>query len=427
MKKTLVIKIPSPELQATTPIVWHAFGDSALLRSDTSALAELAAATRDVDAHETLVLVPGELVLLASVRIPSRQMRQIKQALPYMVEELIADNIEDVHLALPDFKPEEGAAMPVAVVRHHLLIDWLDQLYQNGIKPDWLCPDSLAVPWRMHSRSFFVSGERVMFRSERFSAQVFFKAQAAAYLQLLHRQFAADELGAVPRYSVASGAECAADARALQQAVAAEFGVDVEVAEYAEGGAEVLATEAVRQRDSLKGTGALINLLQGGYAVQRQDGGAQWLRTVKFAAAALALYVGVTAASGVWYSRQARALEEQTFSFYRELFPQERRVVSPKKQMLAHLGGGAVKASPLPLLTKTALGLRSGISNNGAMLDELRYSQQQNDLQLQLRTPTLESLDKIKQQLSGVGLQVDIKSAAQRGQETLGRLHLRES
>lgn len=418
MNKTLVIKLPSAELNAATPVTWHIFGDSALLQSGTAALAELAQATRSsVDIGKTLVLVPGELVLLTSVRIPSRQMRQIKQALPYMVEELIADNIEDVHLALPDLRLEQNAAMPVAVVRHHLLINWLDQLYQHAIKPDWLCPDTLVVPWRLHSRSFFVAGERIIFRSEQFEAQVFFKTQTAAYLQLLRRQFAADELGAVPRYAVASGAESASDAQALQQVIAVEFGVDVDLAEYTESSDEVLATEALREHEGL------INLLQGGYAVQYQGGATQWLRTFKVVAAALVIYVGITAASGLWYTWRARTVEQQTFSLYRELFPQERRVVSPKKQMLAHLGGSVATSSPLPLLTKTALGLR----NNTLQLDELRYSQQHNDVQLQLRTPTLDMLDKIKQQLGGVGLQVDITSAAQRGQETIGRLHVRES
>lgn len=417
MKKTLILKIPSAELQATTPIIWHAFGDDALLQNGTTPLSELAGTTRSIDANETLVLVPGQLVLLASVRIPSKQMRQIKQALPYMVEELIADNIEDVHMALPNFKPDENAAMPVAVVRHHLLINWLDQLYQAGIKPDWMCPDALAVPWRLHSRSFFVHGDRVLLRSERFGSQVFFQAQSTAFLPLLRRQFTADELGAVPRYIVGCGAENAAEARALQQAIATEFDVEVDVVEYAENADEVIAAEALRERENL------INLLQGGYAVQRQDSGAHWLRVVKMVAAALVIYSGITAASGIWYRQQAHALEQQTFSLYHEMFPQERRVVSPKKQMLAHMSGGAVASSSLPLLTKTALGLR----NNTLQLDEMRYSQQHDDLQLQLRTPTLEALDKIKQQLSGVGLQVDITSAAQRGQETVGRLHVRES
>ncbi len=423
MSKTLVITLSVAELNAETPIVWHVFGDSTLLHRGSTALAQTADAVRPYfDGGETLVLVPGEWVLLAAVRIPSRQMRQIKQALPFMVEEIIADNIEDVHLALPPVKPEANAAMPVAVVRHHLLINWLDQLYQHGIKADAMYPDSLATPWRLHSRSFFVSGERVLMRGERLGAQVFPASQIAAYLPLLRRQFVADELGAVPRYVVASGADSADAARALQQAVAVEFGVEVELAEYAENGAEILATAALRARDES------INLLQGGYAVQRQGDGAQWLRTLKVAAAMLAIYVGVTGASGLWYSSRAKAVEQQTFAFYRELFPQERRVVSPKKQMLAHMGGATVSASPLPLLTKAALGMRASMSGDGAMqLDELRYNQKSDDLQVQLRAPTLESLDKIKQQLNGVGLKVDITSASQRGQDTVGRLHLRDS
>ncbi|HEY3700532.1 MAG TPA: type II secretion system protein GspL [Spongiibacteraceae bacterium] len=419
MKQHLVIKIPTADIDAATPIAWNVFdADADLQSSGQTPLEQLPDALRGIfNAGETLVLVPGELVLMTSVRIPSRQLRQIKQALPYMVEELIADNIEDVHLALPAIKPDDNSAMPVAVVRHHLLINWLDQLYQHGIKPDWLSPDSMATPWREHSRSFFVHGERIIFRSNRFSAQVFFRGQTAAYLQLLQRQFAADELGAVPRYLVNCGVESSTAARELQQLIQAELGVEVEAAEYTEIGDEVLASEALRERYEL------INLLQGGYAVQRQGDGRQWLRTAKVAAAALAVYVAVSAISGIWFSWRAEKIKEQTFSYYHELFPQERRVVSPKKQMQAHLRGSAVAVSPLPLLTKAALGLR----NNTMQLDELRYSQQHDDLQLQLRAPTLEALDRIKQQLSSVGLNVEIISAAQRGSETLGRIHLRES
>lgn len=419
MKPTLVIHISGADIGDDTPIAWHVFGAAGdLQHRGTHVFAALPEALSSVFAEgETLVLVPGELVLMSSVRIPSRQMRQIKQALPYMVEELIADNIEEVHLALPDVKPDDNAAMPVGVVRHSLLINWLDQLYQHRIKPDWLCPDSMAVPWREHSRSFFVAGERIIFRSERFSAQVFYRQQAAVYLQLLQRQFAADELGAVPRYVVSSGIEDASAARELQQLIETQLGVDVELSEYTETGAEVMATDAIRERESS------INLLQGGYAVQRKDSSAQWLRTLKIAAAVLAVYIGVSAVSGLWYAWRAEKLQDQSFALYHQLFPQERRVVSPKKQMQAHLHGGAAQVSPLPLLTKTALGLR----NNTMQLDELRYNQQQDDIQLQLRAPNMEALDQIKRQLSGIGLNVEIKSAAQRGEETLGRIHVRES
>lgn len=419
MNQFLVLQIAAATVDANAPIEWFVFDDDIKLRdSGTTLLAHLQTTLASVfSGGETLVLVPGELVLLTAVNIPSRQMRQIKQALPYMVEELIADNIEDVHMALPSAKLEADTALPVAVIGHHLLIDWLDQLYQHGIRPDWMCPDTLAVPWREHSRSFFVSGERVLYRDQRFSAQAFYAAQLDTYLELLKAQATTDEIGAVPRFQIAAGTDSVAVAAEVGAAVAAALQVEVNTTHYSETSSEVLASNALLHREDM------INLLQGGYAQQRKSDAGAWRRTAIAASIGLLLYVAISSASGLWFSWRAQQTEAQTISFYRELFPQERRVVSPRKQMQAHLGGSTNNAvSPLPLLAKTALGLR----NNNIQLDELRYSQQRSDLQLQLRAPTMEVLDKIKQQLDGVGLSVEINSASQRDKETLGRLSVRE-
>jgi general secretion pathway protein L len=419
MKQNLVLQISTAKLDANSSIKWFVFDTDAELRgSGETKLVQLQPTLTAVfSGGETLVLVPGELVLLTAVNIPSRQLRQIKQALPYMVEELIADNIEDVHLALPNIKPGDDQSMPVAVVGHHLLIDWLDQFYQYGIKPDWMCPDTLAVPWREHGRSFFVSGERVLYRDQRYSAQAFFLPQLDTYLGLLKTPASIDAIGALPRYQIAGGSDCTVAVNQLSEAVAAQLQIEVSTTNYTEPGSEVLASNALLHRDDL------INLLQGGYAVQRQGDAAAWRRTALVASIGLLVYCVISGASGMWFSWRADKVEAQTVAFYRELFPQERRVVSPKKQMQAHLRGpGLDSISPLSLLAKTALGLR----NNNIQVDELRYSQQRNDLQLQLRAPTMDVLDKIKQQLSGVGLSVEINSASQRGNETLGRLNVRE-
>lgn len=419
MKQFLVLQIAVATVDANTPIAWFVFDDDRkLLDNGNVLLSQLQATLTGIfSGGETLVLVPGELVLLTAVNIPSRQMRQIKQALPYMVEELIADNIEDVHMALPSAKPEADAALPVAVIGHHLLIDWLDQLYQHGIRPDWMCPDTLAVPWREHGRNFFVSGERVLYRDQRFSAQAFFTAQLDTYLGLLKAQAITDEIGAVPRFQISAGTDSVELATQVGAAIAAALQVEVSTTHYTETSGEVLASNALLHRDDM------INLLQGGYAQQRKSDAGAWRRTAVAASIGLLIYVAISGASGLWFSWQAKQTEARTISFYRELFPQERRVVSPRKQMQAHMRGpGSDVVSPLPLLAKTALGLR----NNNIQLDELRYSQQRSDLQLQLRAPTMDVLDKIKQQLDGVGLSVEINSASQRGNETLGRLSVRE-
>lgn len=419
MKQHLVIQLPGAELQDASVLFWCVFSGTAVQASGHTALAGLPEALAGVfEGGDTLVLVPGELVLLTAVHIPSRQQRQIKQALPYMVEELIADNIEDVHLALPPGRIADSDDIPVAVVRHQLLINWLDQLYQHGIRPDFLGPDSLAVPWREQGRSLFVERGRFVYRDGACSAQVLFRAQLPAFLELLPAQSDVGEIGVLPHYALHCGADSEADAAALATQIQARVGHEVAVSTYTETCSEVLAATALRQR------GEMINLLQGGYQVQQHQGGQKWWRVAAVAGLGLVLYGAIATASGLWFNWRAQQVERQTVQLYRELFPQERRVVSPRKQMLAHLRSQGVVAtgSPLPLLARTALGLRG----SRVQIDELRYSQQQNSLQMQVRTPSLDALDAVKQALGGVGLGVQINSAVQQGKTTLGRVSIRE-
>lgn len=421
MKQQLVIQLGAARVDADTAIDWHLFGTGGGLerggRGPLRSLSdELGATLADC---ETIVLVPGELVFLTAAHIPSRQVRQIKQALPYMVEELIADNIEDVHLAIPQIAPDDEHELPVGVVQHHLLIDWLDQLYQHGITADLLCPDTLAVPWRQGSQSFFAMNDRIVCRDGAYRGQVIARNQFENYLQLLEHELAERELGAPLRHLVYCGAEHIEAGQAVCGAVQAAIDPETTLTEYAEPSAEVVAVNAAQHSEEL------LNLLQGGYKVQRRgQSERQWARVAAVAGMGLILYCAVAGASGAWFAWQAGKVEAQTFSLYRELFPGERRVVSPKKQMQAHLGGGSTAAgvSPLPLLAKAALGLRG----NELKIDELHYRRQRNDLQLQLHTPTLETLDQIKNQLGGVGLSVEINSATQQGASAVGRLNIRD-
>jgi general secretion pathway protein L len=135
------------------------------------------------------------------------------------------------------------------------------------------------------------------------------------------------------------------------------------------------------------------------------------------AVAAVALFVLVSGASGLWFAWQAQRFEDESIALYREIFPDERRVIRPRKQMAAHLqGSGLSGPSPLPLLATAAGGIE------GSRVDELRFRRERNQLQLQLRVPSIEALDQIKQELAGSGLNVEINSAAEQGNETVGRL-----
>lgn len=408
MKTGLVLQLPGTELGAEVEVAWHLFAGGVLQRSGRSPLAQLQTQLPAQIGGETLVLVPGELVLLTSVRIPARQLRQVKQALPYMVEELIADNIEDVHLALPPLTGEQlGEAIPVAVVRHSLLINWLDQLYQHGFRPDRLCPDTLALPWRSHGRTFFFCDERLLYRDGVSSGLVFGRQQLTSLLALL----APPAVAALTTVSVSGGTDAVADLSAAAAEIERTLGVEVELRSYDESGAEVLAVEAARNADEM------INLLQGGYRVRRdQEESVGWWRAAAITGIGLLLYAALAGGSAAWFSWRAAELEERSFALYRELFPGERRVVSPRRQMTAHLNSGGGGSSLLPLLAQTSAELAA------SQVQELRYRRDSNQLQVQLQAPDLASLDQIKQRLAGTGLTVAIDSASEQNGVTVGRV-----
>lgn len=436
MKPQLVLQLPGAELSADTPVYWAVFDEDGRLQA--SAHVALAAVRAAINRYfhdgEVRVLVPGELVLLTKVRIPTKQLRHIKQALPYMVEEMIADNIEEVHLALPAGKLDWDGEVPVAVVRHHLLINWLDQLFHHGFKPDFLGPDTLATPWREHSRSYFAvtapnetDGIRVLYRDDRYCGQVVALDNlpvllAAQPAELVDADLvdSVEQIAAMTRYVASGGADVAAAVQQLSAQLQQVAGGDIDVAPFAETSAEVLAATAVREREQI------INLLQGGYRVQRRNHNPQlWRRVASVAAIGLVIYALIAGGSGFYFSWRAQQTEQQSLALYRELFPGERRVVSPKKQMANHLRGSgqAVAESLLPLLAKAAAGF--GIDDK-TRIDELRFNQQQKNLQVQLRTPSLEVLEQIKKRLDANGLNVDIGSAVEQGNTTVGRMQIRE-
>lgn len=409
MKTGLVLELPGAELGAETEVSWYLFAGGSLHRSGSEPLAALRAALPTQIVGETLVLVPGELVLLTSVRIPARQLRQVKQALPYMVEELIADNIEEVHLALPPLSSDQlDEAIPVAVVRHSLLINWLDQLYQYDIHPDRLSPDTLALPWRDHSRALFFNGERLLYRDGLSSGLALGRDQLPDLLALLPPSPLPTPMATV---NVSCGSELASELPQLSGAVEQALSVEVEARSYGESGAEVLATAAARHSDEM------INLLQGGYRVRHdEEESRSWRRAAAVAGVGLLLYAALAGGGAAWFSWRAGELEQRSLALYRELFPGERRVVSPRKQMAAHLSGGQSGGSVLPLLAQAAAELAT------AQVQELRYRRDSNQLQVQLQAPNLEALDQLKQRLAATGMNVAIDSAAEQDGVTVGRV-----
>ena len=137
---------------------------SGIIRSrgegDLASLSEIASDL--IPSGDVCVMLSAEDVLLTQAAIPSRQMRQILQAVPYMVEENLATDIDQCHFSVG--RRDDDGNIPVAIIESEKLSSCLTLLREAGIAPDIMTIDVLAVPYK-DGCTVMVDGDRVLFRN----------------------------------------------------------------------------------------------------------------------------------------------------------------------------------------------------------------------------------------------------------------------
>ncbi|WP_346344765.1 type II secretion system protein GspL [Sphingomonas sp. dw_22] len=90
------------------------------------------------------ILVPTEQVRLLAVDLPLPSRAKRLEALPFAIEDLIAEPAESLHLALgAEIAPKRYL---VGVVRHEVMARWVDLAEAGGLGDAAMVPDALALP-----------------------------------------------------------------------------------------------------------------------------------------------------------------------------------------------------------------------------------------------------------------------------------------
>src|SRR5579859_2805217 len=87
-------------------------------------------------------ILPAEQVTLLHVDVPSRNPQKVLQAVPFMLEDKLAEDVESLHFALGE---RDTTGQLVAVVSRPRLHRCLDELAAAGIVPTRVVPDVCAV------------------------------------------------------------------------------------------------------------------------------------------------------------------------------------------------------------------------------------------------------------------------------------------
>jgi len=142
------------------PVEWVAVDSDGTRHSGVSSgnleQAAVAAAEKPV-----IVLVPSADILITSVNIPARSATKIRAALPFALEENLAEDVEDLHFAMGERR--NNNRVTVAIVAVEKLTRWLSRLNAAGIQPVILTADNQGLAKIPGTLSVLVDGDTVMF------------------------------------------------------------------------------------------------------------------------------------------------------------------------------------------------------------------------------------------------------------------------
>lgn len=355
-------------------------------------------------ARPLVLLVPGSHVTTHGAVLPAQNRQRMLRAAPYVLEDQLIDDVEDLHFALGDSAGSQTT--PVAVVARRHMDHWLARLKEHGLVPQTVSPDYLAVPWQEGAWTLWAEDDVVLLRTGRQQGGVL----DAGTLDVMFPRLL-QEAPARPARLIARG-RLPDDGQGVQ-ALCDELGIELQRQPDQESLLQLAAA-------------APFDLLQGDYGRHETLGRRwrPWLPAAAVLAAWLVVHLAGLAVDYFRYSSQSQALAQQIDQIYLTTFPDARKVVDARVQMEQRLnelrrGGGGGQF--IQLTESMALLAENQI---GFVLQRLRYEGR--ELNVDLTLDDLQALDRIKQLLAQHGnLSVQVVSASARGDKVEARLLIR--
>ncbi len=423
MAEFLVIRIGET---AEHPVDWIAV-DSTGARRSPPVTGPLLEAINDVGDRDVIVLVPSAEVLTTSIDIPIKSGARLHAALPYALEEHVAEDVEKLHFAAGTRR--SSGKIPVAVVNRERLAEWIEWLAAVGIEPSAMIPENFGLARIPGTISLLVAKDQVMINDGADTELVMEGASPGDALAAIgamdentgHDDSESDEppATAMPRH-VLVFCEPEYEERYQHDWLAIRHEMEsVDVNLLPDGVLPRLAVTVA--------TGAGINLLQGDFGTGTEYSGL--FKPWRYAAILLLAFglVGIAAKATDYYllKRQEAELKQQFEAEYRQISPGAASVSDPARlvQSLKARDGNS-GAAPVFLQTLEQLG-RALQQNKDARIDAISF--RAGVVDVRLNAPNVSTLDNIQRVIGESGqFEAAIQSTDQDGERVSSRIQIKE-
>ena len=403
MTETLLLRMPENDRPASWLVV-DAFGN----RMGQSQAGTLAEAIPYATGRRLRVIVPGATVMLLHANIPSHNTQRILQAVPFALEDKLAQDVDTLHFAVG---ARDTQGYPVAVVTRTCMQAWLNELASAGLVPTELTPDMLALPVREHTLILVPDGQQLL---ARFPDATGIKADTTIMPMMIRHH-----LSTLPASESCTHAFVYSTEDSISQEIRGlltDLGLDTTYHPL-NGGAIALMVVPARDNHA-------INLLQGEFG--RHTGVTEhwhrWRIAVWLSMGLCLTLIIQQGVSEISLRYAVAGLNSQVEALFHQALPGVTHMVDPKvqiEQRLKQLNGvGDNSQGFLNVFTAVGNALQS---QNDVQLQSFSYHD--GNLQLQVQAGNIDALNNIKNLLAqNSGLQVAIDSLNSSSGTTTGRL-----
>jgi len=421
MTEFLVIRLGDSQ---DSPANWIAV-DSSGARQGPPVTGPLGEAIADIGERTVIVLVPGAEVLTTTVDIPVKGAR-LQAALPFALEEVLADDVEDLHFSAGNRR--DNGAIPVTVVARSKFVEWLSWLEAAAIAPTSVVPDCYGLARIPGTISLLVAEDQVMINDG---------ADVELLLQSINPSDALEAIGAFheQREEEDDDDDEATVAQTKHVLVYCDpldeerFQHDWIAIRQAVQSLDIkLLPDGVLPRlASTVASGAGVNLLQREFAVKTEYSGLfrPWKYAAMLLAAFLVVGAGGKAADFYRLSREEADLKSRFQAEYQKMAPGAPEVLDPVAVINSYRnrsGGG--NAEPQVFLQSMQYLGRAMNENSDASVAAISYRAGVTDIRL--TAPSVATLDNIQRMIDESGkFSAAIQSTDQDGESVNSRIQIR--
>ena len=361
----------------------------------------LAPATLDLETQtlpdNAVVALPADRLRSLMVRVAPEEVKHLKQALPFMMEESLLDDVDALHFAHQKLNDEQHA---VAVIERETLAAWVAEMPDALREKPWIS-EALCLPWSEGHCTLVFEAEHVLIR--------WGLAEGARVEHALLPGLLGTFRETLSAY-VAYGVDEQSARGLLPQHVN-------DVLQWRQGGlpeALLLADPILTAPDLRQDSFAPKLPLMRWWGV--------WQRVAVALGVALILKTGVSVADYQTLKTEDLQLRQAMQDSYRRVNPRG-AVVDVEKQLnrqLAEFGAGGQQSAFTPSL----VALLTEISKvDGIALTSVNYSGGK-DMRVNLSAPDFQSVERVREQLAQSLPAAELENSNARGDGVVARIRV---